>query len=77
VTYTHIDSQYASVFQSNFYYLPARNLLGATISYEAGPWLAQVFGKNLTNQIYPDGINGQTVFYGDPRVFGIRVNRKF
>jgi iron complex outermembrane receptor protein len=77
VTYTHIDSQYASVFQSNFYYLPARNLLGATLSYEAGPWLAQAFGKNLTNQIYPDGINGQTVFYGDPRVFGIRVNRKF
>jgi iron complex outermembrane receptor protein len=77
VTFTHIDSQYAAVFQSNFYYLPARNLLAATISYEAGPWLAQAFGKNLTNQIYPDGINGQTVFYGDPRVFGIRVNRKF
>lgn len=83
VTYSHIDEQYATIFQQNNYYLlAARNLLDASLNYEAGPWTAQLYGRNLTNRVYIEGIGGgineqNNVMYGDPRVFGIRVSRQF
>jgi iron complex outermembrane recepter protein len=78
VTYAHTDKQYASIFQNdNYYLLDARNLWGATVSYERSNWLVQAYGINLSNSVYVAGTNGQNVYYGAPRQIGLRVNHKF
>jgi iron complex outermembrane receptor protein len=80
LNFSHTDKQYASIFQSDtFFLMGPRNLLGATLNYEQGPWLAQLYGTNLTNEVYISGLNGlgNLEYYGDPRQFGFRFRRTF
>jgi len=80
VTFSHTDKQWASIFQdSNYNLMGARDLWDASLDYEAGPWLAQVYGTNLAKQIYIIGSGGGSnpIFYGPPRQYGVRVNRNF
>jgi iron complex outermembrane receptor protein len=80
LNFSHTDKQYASIFQTdNFYLMGPRNLLGATLNYEQGPWLAQFYGINLTNEVYTSGLNasGNLQYYGDPRQAGFRFRRTF
>jgi iron complex outermembrane receptor protein len=78
VTFTHVDKQFASLFQSdNFFLMNARNLLGANVTYEAGPWRAEVYGTNLTNEVYVSAYNGTYEFYGNPRQYGLEITRRF
>jgi iron complex outermembrane receptor protein len=83
VTYSHVDKQYASIFQTDtFFLMPPRNLLGADLQYRIGPWLADLYGTNLTNDIYVSGFYGSAsnlydVFYGSPRQIGMRFSRRF
>jgi iron complex outermembrane recepter protein len=78
ITFTHVDKQYASLFQTdNYFLMNARNLLGASLAYETGPWVGQIYGTNLTNQVYVSAYNGNDEFYGAPRQFGVRLSRTF
>jgi iron complex outermembrane recepter protein len=78
VTFSHTDKQFGSVFQSdNYFLMEARNLFGASVSYEVGPWTTTAFGTNLTDQTYVSAYQGNSVYYGPPREFGIKVSRTF
>jgi iron complex outermembrane receptor protein len=83
VTYSHVDKQYASIFQADtFFLMPPRNLLGADLQYRTGPWLADLYGTNLTNDTYVSGFYGSAstlydVFYGSPRQIGMRFSHQF
>lgn len=55
------------------------NLVGASITYSPAHshWTVGVWGKNLTNDLYINGISaGSTISApnGDPRTFGLRIN---
>jgi iron complex outermembrane receptor protein len=74
VTFSHTDSQYASIFQNPYTEMGARNLLDASADYSRGNWLVQLYGKNLTNQVYIVGDTITNVFYGSPRQVGLRAS---
>jgi iron complex outermembrane receptor protein len=77
VFYTYQSLQYASLIQIPYNSIPARGVWGATLGYRAGPWLAQLYAKNLANLTYISGNSGNDVYYGSPRQFGIRLSRTF
>lgn len=82
VRFVHIDKQYGAVFQADDYYLmKARNLWNAALNYEAGQWWVQLYGQNLTDKTYVQGIfsgpAGLTAYYGAPRQLGLRVLKSF
>lgn len=78
VSYTHIDKQYASLFQTdNYFLMRERNLLNANLSYESGPWHGELYATNITDQLYESAYNGNFVYYGAPRQYGIRFGRSF
>lgn len=82
VTFTHIDEQYGSIFQADDYFLlEARNLWNASLSYEGKSWLVQLYGTNLTNQVYTagtfTGAGRSNVYYGAPRQYGVRLSYSF
>jgi iron complex outermembrane receptor protein len=78
VNFSHTDKQYGSVFQSdNYFLMGVRNLWGASMAYEAGPWTVQAYGTNLTNLTYVQAYNANYEYYGAPRQFGVRVSRTF
>jgi len=76
ITYSHTDRQYASIFNTPFNLMQARNIWGASIDWIAGPWVVQLYGLNLTNSTYIIGENG-SVNYGPPRQYGLSVARSF
>ena len=77
VTYSYVSKQYVSLFQIGYNEIPAHTLVGATLTYEAGPWQSELYVQNLTNEVYLVGNGGNSVFYGAPRQYGIRVKRDF
>jgi iron complex outermembrane receptor protein len=76
VTYTHVDKQYASIFEYQFNLMQARNLLDASIDWTAGKWDVQLFSTNLTNQLYVIS-GGASFYYGPPRQAGIQATYHF
>ena len=74
LTFSHTDSQYASIFQSPYTEMGARSLLDGSIDFTHGSWLVQLWGKNLTNQTYVVGDTITNVFYGAPQTVGLRAN---
>jgi iron complex outermembrane receptor protein len=84
LTFSHVAKQYASLFQTDSYFLlPSRDLLGASLGYESGPWVAELYGRNLANKTYIQGYyeTGTTSnvlqYYGAPRQIGAQVTRSF
>jgi iron complex outermembrane receptor protein len=77
ISYAYQSLQYASLIQIPYNSIPARGVWGATLGYRAGPWLAQLYARNLANLTYISGNSGNNVYYGSPRQFGIRVSRTF
>ena len=79
ISFSHIDSQYTALFQSDDYFkLPARNVWDASLTYEADPWTVQAFCNNFTDVTYLTGSNAPGfVFYGAPRQMGVRIARTF
>jgi iron complex outermembrane recepter protein len=74
VVYSYQSKSYASLFQSDSYYLlPARGLWNGYVDWDAGPWTVTVFGTNLADRVYLTGLG----FYGDPRQVGLEVRRDF
>jgi outer membrane receptor protein involved in Fe transport len=76
VSYTHTDKHYASIFENPFYLMAARNLLDASIDWVVGKWDTQIYGTNLTDQIY-EIAGGTDVYYGPPRQAGIQATYRF
>jgi iron complex outermembrane receptor protein len=74
LTFSYFGSQYSSVFETPYYYMGPRHILGANLDYSAGPWFLELYGTNLTNQIYESANLGGTVAYGAPRQFGFRFS---
>lgn len=78
VTYSHTGQQWQSIWRdSNYFLMQSRDLLGANLDYEAGPWLVDVYGTNLTNQTYIIGSSNPPTYYGAPRQYGVRLMRTF
>ncbi len=77
LTLSYVGSQYASFFQTPYYFMPSRTLLGANVDYEVGPWLVDFYGTNLTNRLYISGNDGTNQYYGAPRQWGFRLNYAF
>lgn len=77
VTYHHTDKQYSSLYENAYSEMGPRNLLGATLDWVYGLWDVQLYGTNLTNQIYLVGSGGATVNYGEPRQMGFQFTRHF
>jgi iron complex outermembrane receptor protein len=73
----YVDSQYASLFEIPFYYIPPRTLLDANLDYEAGNWLWSLYGTNVTNKLYVSSNDGTNIYYGNPRQWGVRMQYTF
>jgi iron complex outermembrane receptor protein len=75
--FSHMDSQWTSVFGNGAERMQARNLLNASVTLARGGWTLTAYGTNLTKQYF---ITGQTAFqnfWNAPREFGARVNYRF
>jgi iron complex outermembrane receptor protein len=84
LAYSYTSKQYASLFQTdNFYLMNTRHLWNAYLDYIAGPWKVTAYGTNLGNELYASGYSTSSttattdIYYGNPRQFGLRVNRTF
>ncbi len=77
LTYSYIGVSYASLFQINYYKLPAHGLLNAYLDWTAGPWTATLFATNAADKLYITNIGNTDEYYGDPRQLGLQVNRTF
>jgi len=77
VYYSYVGSSYSNIFQTPYYYIPSRHLLGANLDYEVGSWLFEVYGTNLTNLTYVTDSLGNDWQYGAPRQYGFRFNYGF
>ena len=80
LTFGHVDTQSTTIFQNEALgdKLGVRNLLGAQIPYQHGPWVITAYGTNLTNQTYAAGAGNSGLRYaGAPRQYGVRFTRKF
>lgn len=77
LTFSYIGRQYASIFEIPYYELPPIALWSASLAYTNGPWLAELYGTNLTDSRYLAGNAGSSVYYGPPRQFGMRLSRSF
>lgn len=82
LTYAYTGSQFSSIFQLDDYYeLTARHLLNASLTYNNGPWTAEAYCNNCTDDIYVAGSggvsDGDVWYYGAPMQLGLRLRRSF
>jgi iron complex outermembrane receptor protein len=85
LSYAYTGSQFTQVYQAaadgDFFKLEARRLWNASVKYTTGQWESQIYCNNCGNEVYIAGDGGVSVgnvwYYGSPRQFGIRFNRKF
>ena len=75
--FTHTDKQYATIFETTYNEMGARNVLNANIDYLLNQWEVQAYVTNLTNRVYLVGNAGESVYYGSPRQYGMYVKRTF
>lgn len=76
---SHLESQWASVFQNANSFVPARTLTDIRVSYDTGgAWRAEAFVNNVGNETYiasqlfnSSSTNGGLI-YGAPRMAGLR-----
>ena len=77
ISYSYIDKQYGSLFEIPFYELPSISLVNLSLTYKTGHWNAESYVTNLTNKLYLAGTQGNQIYYGPPRQYGVRVSRSF
>jgi len=76
IDYSHIQAQWATLFQASTDRLTARNIVNAQLSYERGPYIVSLYSTNLTDQTYLASV--LTLRYAaPPRQAGVRVTRSF
>jgi iron complex outermembrane recepter protein len=77
LTYSFVDVSYASLFQINFYKLPAYGLLNAYLDWNAGPWTTTLYATNVTDKLYVTNLSDTSENFGAPRVLGLQMTRSF
>jgi len=84
VSFSHTDAQDVNLIRREaFWEIPERELTNASLTYAKGDWTAQAFINNLTDKTYiaaigtGGGLDNNSVVYGAPRTFGIRVRKNF
>jgi iron complex outermembrane receptor protein len=80
LSFNHSDESNSSIIQQpgdSYYLSEERNLLNFTMTYIKDNWNVQLFGTNVTDEVFIEGISGDSVLYGDPEVWGIRARMDF
>jgi iron complex outermembrane receptor protein len=79
MNFGHICEQWATLFENTAMgdRLGARNLLSAQVAYERGSWTVTGYGANLADQHYVSSIISGLRFAGNPRQYGLRVQKTF
>ena len=79
ISFSHISDQWARVFDITAAgdHLGPRNILNASIAYAHGPWTFTAFGTNLMNDFYVSSVASPLAFPGNPRQYGVSINRTF
>jgi iron complex outermembrane receptor protein len=79
VTFSHIGEQWGTLFENRAAgdYLAPRNILGATLSWKHGDYVATLYGTNLTDDHYVAALLSPIRLAGPPRQVGLRVLRTF
>lgn len=81
VAFSHTDSQFSSLFQTdNYFLLNERDLVNVSLSYETDDWELQAYCNNCSEEVYFATVtpgDGNRVVYGTPRTLGLRFKKRF
>jgi iron complex outermembrane recepter protein len=84
VNFSHTDEQDVNIVRrEEFWLIPKRDLTNVSLTYAKGEWTAQAFVNNVSDETYiaaigtGGGLDNNTVVYGAPRTYGLRVRRNF
>ncbi len=79
VQYSYISGQWGTVFDNRAQgdRLAARRILGATLAWTHGDFVATLYARNLTNDQYVSALYAPIRFAGAPRQFGVSLLKKF
>jgi outer membrane receptor protein involved in Fe transport len=83
-TYSHTDKQDVNLIRrEDFWVIPKRDLLNLSLTYTLNDWLAQAYCNNCSDETYiaaigtGGGLDNNSVVYGSPRNYGIRLRKSF
>jgi iron complex outermembrane receptor protein len=81
VSLNHSDRAFSSILQQPgdlYYTTDDRDLVNFNLTYQKEDWTVQVFGTNVTDETFIEGVaGGSSVLYGDPEVWGVRARMDF
>lgn len=82
LSWNHADSTYTNTLQTvgdNYYRTDERDIMNFSVTFEKDDWNVQFFATNVTDELYIEGHSNSAaaVFYGDPRVVGLRARMAF
>jgi iron complex outermembrane receptor protein len=79
IDFAYIDDQKDGLYDIPILALESRKLVNVQVPFEHGAWYGRVYADNLFDEIYIGGIQalGQLRYLGQPRVYGIKVGRRF
>lgn len=84
INFSHTDEQDVNIVRrEEFWQIPKRDLTNFSLTYAKGDWTAQAFVNNLTDETYiaaigtGGGLTNDSVVYGAPRTYGLRIRRNF
>ena len=77
IDYSYVDGQWATPYQDVGDFLPARNLVNATLAYVADPYKVTFYATNAFDSHYIIATNVGLRYAGNPAQYGVRVERKF
>jgi iron complex outermembrane receptor protein len=75
----YIDELHAGLFNVPPNLMEDRTLVGLEVNVENGPWYGRFYVENLLDDYFLRGIQneGQTQYFGGPRMYGVMVGRHF
>jgi iron complex outermembrane receptor protein len=77
IDYSYVDGQWTTPYQDFGDFLPARNLVNATVTYVCDPYKLTFYATNAFNSHYIIATNIGLRYAGNPGQYGIRVERRF
>jgi len=84
INFSHTDEQDVNLIRrEEFWLIPKRDLTNVSLTYAKGEWTAQGYINNVSDEEYiaavgtGGGLDNNTVVYGAPMTYGIRVRRAF
>jgi iron complex outermembrane receptor protein len=80
VSFNHSDMANTSIIQQPgdaYFTAEERDIMNLTLTYRNEDWEVQLYGTNVTDEVFIEGTSGASVLYGDPEVWGIRARMEF